>query len=271
MKLELELRGLRYALDVSGAGPDLLLLHGFTGSGESFTELGERLSRRFRVIRPDLLGHGATEAPLTPERYRMEEAVADLQALRAALGVKRWSLLGYSMGGRLALALAAAQPASAVRLVLESSSPGLRTEREREERRRSDWALAQRILGMPIERFVDEWESLALFRSQRQVPERARLLQRRIRLAGRPAGLAGSLLGMGTGVQPSLWEALPQLRVPCLLITGELDRKFTVVAADMRALLPDAVHTVVPGAAHCVHLDAEEDFAARVEDFLAGG
>lgn len=81
-------------------------------------------------------------------------------------------------------------------------------------------------------------------------------------------GLAGSLRGLGTGRQPSLWERLPEVRVPTLLVVGEEDGKFTRVAYEMTKRLPEARVVVVPGAGHTVHLENPAGFAAALEEFL---
>ncbi|MCL6432137.1 MAG: alpha/beta fold hydrolase [Anaerolineae bacterium] len=86
----------------------LLLLHGFTGSAETWTPFLPAFTMHLRVIAVDLLGHGRSDAPEDPQRYRMERCVEDLLALLDCLGVAQAGVLGYSMGGRVALHLAAA-------------------------------------------------------------------------------------------------------------------------------------------------------------------
>jgi 2-succinyl-6-hydroxy-2,4-cyclohexadiene-1-carboxylate synthase len=170
------------------------------------------------------------------------------------------------MGGRLALYLAVHHPGVVATLSLESASPGLKTERERRDRRATDEALAARIEREGIEAFVDYWEALPLWESQRGLPPKIRAAQRERRLANDPVGLANSLRGMGTGVQPSLWEALPGVNQPTSLLTGERDRKFTVIAEQMRAALPRATLASAPGAGHNIHLEQPMWVAQRLRD-----
>src|SRR5215207_6685506 len=121
----LRVNGITLNVEQSGTGRPLLLLHGFTGSAATWAPLIGALPLHFHMIAPDLIGHGRSDSPPDAERYRMERCVADLLALLDALGVERTDVLGYSMGGRVALHLAAAAPGRFRSLILESSSPGI--------------------------------------------------------------------------------------------------------------------------------------------------
>jgi 2-succinyl-6-hydroxy-2,4-cyclohexadiene-1-carboxylate synthase len=252
----------------TGVGSPLLLLHGFTGSGAEWAGLLPRLVERRNVVAPDLIGHGRSFAPADPARYTMERCVADLLGLLDELELVRVDLLGYSMGGRVALQLAAAAPERVGCLILESAAPGLAEPAERATRIASDEALAARIEQEGLEWFVDHWAAMPLFASQAGLPAAVRAELRARRLRGSTIGYANSLRGMGAGRQTSLWALLPQLAMPCLLISGELDIKYVALGAQMVALLPNARHIVVPDAGHTVHLEQPERFAELVLSFL---
>lgn len=179
-----------------------------------------------------------------------------------------YDLVGYSMGGRVALHQALRRPDRVRRLILESASPGLATEEERARRRADDEALARRIVAEGIEAFVDRWEALPLFASQRRLPENVRRRHRAGRLANDPRSLAASLRGLGTGTLPSLWDRLEDIATPTLLIVGELDPKFVEIGHRMAAAMPDARLTVVPDAGHTVHLERPGMWLERVTEFL---
>ncbi len=264
----LVLNGAAYHVRRWGAGPPLLLLHGFTGAAQNWAHIAAALAAHHTVIAPDLLGHGASAAPAEAHRYALERAADDLAALLAVSGAAPADVLGYSMGGRLALGLAALHPSSVRRLVLESASPGLDTSAEREARAVSDDALADRIEREGVAAFVDSWEQLPLFASQMRLPAHVRHTLRQQRLANRAAGLAGSLRGMGTGRQPSFWPALADLRCPTLLLTGADDAKFCAIADAMAAKMPAAHHVTIPNAGHTTHLEQPDAFLHAVADFL---
>lgn len=263
-----EIDGLSLHVDVAGAGPPLVLLHGFTGSADTWRDLTRRLAGRYRTIAPDLVGHARSEAPEAVERYAIRRAAADLVALLRALGHERAAWLGYSLGGRLALQVAADHPQAVAALLLEGASPGISDEAERGARRASDAALAERIERDGVEAFVDEWEQVPLFASQRDMPEQARAAVRATRLAQRAHGLANSLRGMGAGMQAPLHERLPSIAAPALLLAGSLDEKYVAIAGDMALTLPDATMRVIEGAGHAAHLERPGAFARVVEDYL---
>jgi 2-succinyl-6-hydroxy-2,4-cyclohexadiene-1-carboxylate synthase len=269
------LRGVDYyyeATDVPQATypprASLVLLHGFTGSTASWAAHVQAFAPYYRVITVDLLGHGQTGAPADPTRYRIEQSAGDLALLLAAVAPGPVNLVGYSMGGRLALYFAVTYPHRVQRLILESASPGLADPVARQERIRSDERLAGCIESEGIAAFVEQWEQLPLFASQHALPEAVRIQLRTERMGNRAHGLANSLRGMGTGVQPSIWEQLPALATPTLLLAGELDPKFMVIAAQMAAHLPHATLMSVPRAGHTIHLEQPLAFQRQVLTFL---
>jgi len=265
-----KLAGADYNVVTAGAGIPLMLLHGFTGCAQSWDHLRAAAAREYTTIIPDLLGHGRTDAPDNPARYRMERCVEDLIAILDALEVERTHLLGYSMGGRVALAAAIAHPERIASLILESASPGLADAAERQARIASDNALADLAGRDGIEAFVARWERTPLFATQDRLPAEVRARLRAQRLANRPAGLANSLRGLGTGVQPPLWERLGELRLPCLIMAGELDAKFMGIARKMAEAIAGARIALVAGAGHTIHFEQPEAFTRLVMEFLGG-
>lgn len=259
--------GVVYQVHSMGERMPLVILHGFTGTGRGMLKAFSDIRDSRRLIAPDLLGHGETDAPDDPHRYRMESAAADIAALIDAETDEPVDLFGYSMGGRLALYIALNYPNRIRSLILESASPGLNDESERAVRRQRDEKLADSIERGGIEAFVEKWERIPLFATQ---TDAMRESLRAERLAQRPRGLANSLRGMGTGVQPSLWGRLDELSMPVLLITGALDTKFTEIARKMTDSIPKAQHIVIPDAGHTVHLEQPAAFQAAMLSFLAG-
>lgn len=246
-----------------------LLLHGFTGSAAAWGQaVLEPLERDRDLLAVDLPGHGASPAPPDPEDVRIERVVEGLIELLDCRGVERADWVGYSMGGRVALAAAALRPERVHRLVLESGSPGLPTEAERARRRRDDEALARKLEERGIEWFVDHWMALPLFRSQASLPREVLAAARRRRLSNEPAALAAVLRGLGTGSQPSFWDHLPAIDAATLLVTGQLDAKYVAIAERMHRALPRARHVSVKGAGHTVHLEAPRAWVEAVTGFL---
>lgn len=264
----LVIRGIRYHFETVGDGPPLLLLHGFMGARRSWHALDGRLAPGHRRIALDLLGHGQSEGPLQVQGYGMAEAVSDLDAICDALGLGQTAVLGYSMGGRLALSLALLRPWRVSRLILESASPGIQAKGAREARRLADQALARRLVEEGLPAFVEAWEQLPLFFSQRALESSVRQDLRAIRLSHEPVGLARSLLAMGVGSQPYWGECLSDLTVPTLLIAGDRDDKYRDLAKSMAEHIPRAETAIVADAGHNVHLEQPERFLQWVNIFL---
>jgi 2-succinyl-6-hydroxy-2,4-cyclohexadiene-1-carboxylate synthase len=264
----LEANGLTYRIDICGDGPTLLLLHGFTGSRKNWRPHLPVFGQHFQTIAVDLLGHGETAVPSIPHRYQIEKAAADLTAIIEQIATPPVHLLGYSMGGRLALYFACRYPDYVNKLILESASPGLKTAQERTERQQRDEALAGFIEREGIAAFVDRWQQLPLWESQKQVETAVRQTLRQQRLQNNPTGLAHSLRGMGTGVQPSLWPHLGQIATPTLLLCGELDNKFVTINREMATLMLQAQLKIVPQAGHTVHLERPLAFQQQCRHFL---
>lgn len=246
----------------------LVLLHGFTGSSENWRSHIATFGQRYKLVMIDLLGHGGSDSPEQPLRYRMEYCLDDLAEVFDQLQLKRANLLGYSMGGRMALSFAIAHPERVNQLILESASPGLADPVEREARAANDEVLAIRIEREGLEAFVNYWERSPLFASQAHLAEPARAGLRAQRLRNNPKGLANSLRGLGTGAQPSLWGRLTELRIPMLLIAGALDQKFAATARAMADSIPTATIVIVPEAGHTVHLEQPAEFGRVVLEFL---
>lgn len=264
----MKIRGIHYNVQTTGEGDPLVLLHGFTGSIDNWKPYINLFAPYRQIVLIDLIGHGKSDKPKDALRYRMEETVEDLTRIFDELNLDNATLLGYSMGGRTALSFAMIYPERVNQLILESSSPGLKSERERAERRERDQKLASDIEAKGIEWFVEKWEQIPLFQSQQRLSDQARAVQRSQRLKNSTLGLANSLRGMGTGEQPSWWDSLEELDFPVTLITGEEDLKFCSIAKEMKSLLKQASHVEINRAGHAIHMEQPDFFAKIVIDAL---
>ena len=249
--------------------PAVLVLHGFTGSAQAMEPLTERLAARLaaRVVCPDLVGHGRSEAPDDPGLYRVEAMAGQVAALADALGCDPFHLVGYSMGGRVALTLGCTQPQRLRSLSLIGASAGIADPDERRRREQADAARAERILT-DFERFVDEWMAGPLFAGQAALGDRHLRDARAQRLASQPEGLARSLLAAGTGSMVPLHSRLEDCDPPTLVLAGAHDTKFCQIAEQLAAALPRAAVARIDGAGHAAHLEQPDDAAAAIAGFI---
>jgi pimeloyl-ACP methyl ester carboxylesterase len=116
---EIRLHGHRITYREAGEGPVLLLIHGITGTSATWDRVLGPLSERFRVIAPDLLGHGDSAKPRGD--YSLGAYASGVRDLCAALGHDRATVVGHSLGGGVAMQLAYQFPERCERLVLVSS------------------------------------------------------------------------------------------------------------------------------------------------------
>ena len=232
-----------------------VLLHGFTQTSRSWNRYIDFIDPQQSIIRVDAPGHGGSStvaADLT--------TTAQMVVEQCGFG----DYIGYSMGARLALHIALLRPENIRRLVLVSSSPGLQSPNERLTRVNSDEKLAREIAEIGVATFVEKWLSGPLFAGLTSTPAD---IQDRLRNSS--DGLASSLRLCGTGAQQSLWDRLPELKMPVLLIVGERDQKFLQIGHEMKSRIGmSAELVVIENAGHSLHLEQTEDFQVAVDKFL---
>jgi 2-succinyl-6-hydroxy-2,4-cyclohexadiene-1-carboxylate synthase len=255
-----------YFVDVKGEGFPFVFLHGFTGDSRTWEEITEQLKKSCQCISIDIIGHGKSDSPSDDARYSMDAVSHDIHSVLSQLGVKKAVIVGYSMGGRLALHFSNLYPDFVSVLILESASPGLRTDEEQAERRERDQALADKIQDEGITSFVDLWEEVPLFATQKRLSHVKQEKIREQRLQQSPAGLSNSLKGMGTGAQPSSWGTLEDLMFPVILLVGELDHKFVGIAHEMMNENKDFEIFTFFDTGHAIHVEEPRKFGTMLEE-----
>jgi 2-succinyl-6-hydroxy-2,4-cyclohexadiene-1-carboxylate synthase len=246
----------------------ILFLHGFLGGSDEFDALTAALSDTYCCLSVDLPGHGATRIANGPPGSRMAQTAQALTQLLETLDVTRAAVVGYSMGGRLALYLAVQSPPWLTHVALISASPGLATAAERRARAAQDEQLARSLETEGLAHFLARWYDQPLFATLKAHASFPHVLARRRR--NDPAALAQSLRQLGTGQQPSLWPHLASLSIPALLLCGARDEKYVAINGAMTAQCPTAELQTIPDCGHAVHLEAPTIVAERLRGFLSG-
>lgn len=251
-----------------GGTPDgvpMLMLHGFMGSGNVWIPIIGSFSEDFSCLAPDLPGHGQTRANL--EQLSFDTVAESLVALGQSEFTRPPVLVGYSMGGRLALYTALKYPDRFSALVLESASGGIADPAEQENRLALDTERAADLRRMPFPSFLKEWYKQPLYDSLRMRPG---LVENIIgkKSGGDSEQLAEVIVRLSPGNQPPLWDKLLAWRMPTLVVAGELDTKYAEQAARMAEGLPDSRLEIIPDAGHIVHLEQRDRFIAVLKSFL---
>lgn len=215
----------------------IVALHGFTATPAMWTPMG--------LTGPSLLGHGSESLASGSETFADE--VKRLCSLLPSVPVH---LVGYSLGARLALAIAIQQPERLRALTLIGCNPGIDDADERAERIASDESWCHLLETEGIVAFTNAWEALPLWESQVSLPASTRAVLREQRLAHDPGQLALALRALGTGVMPPMWKHLPNVSLAVQIVVGELDDKYQAIGRTMCQKLPSATFHSVSYAGH---------------------
>ncbi|MCC5668987.1 2-succinyl-6-hydroxy-2,4-cyclohexadiene-1-carboxylate synthase [Nostoc sp. CHAB 5784] len=259
-----------YYLSFNINKPLILFLHGFMGNINEFDEAIKVLVEDFSYLTLDLPGHGKTQVLGSDEYYKIQPTAQTIINLLDELKIDKCYLIGYSMGGRLALYLTLYFPERFIKVALESASPGLATEAERLERVRRDAQIARKlsrsIIQTDFAAFISSWYNQPIFGYIKNHPEYDRMIESR--LQNNPHELDKSLRFMGTGCQPPLWKKLQENKIPLLLLVGEYDKKFISINTEMSQLCEFAQLKIISNAGHNIHFENTLAFVENIKDFF---
>lgn len=262
--------------EMRAARPTVVFLHGFLGQGSDWLPFMDAFIQDYRCLLPDLPGHGANLDGQDRQTLSFARLAQGLERLLDRLGIgERVHLVGYSMGGRVALYFAVHRPERVQSLVLESASPGLSKRQERQERRQLDDLRAAKLLAGGLDAFLEEWYAQPLFTSLSRQPDRDvgsdRLETLKARRRQNDAHwIARAIAELSPGRQPALWNRLGELRMPVLLLAGEQDEKYAALVRKMGSRIPNATVIIAPGAGHNIHLESPRWYEACLQDFWKG-
>ena len=234
--------------------------HGFLGLSSDFKILERELSIALKTH--DLIGHGSHISDHEQEFSTKKQCEYWQEHLPQGS-----ILLGYSMGGRLALQIACSTPNRLKGLILVGGSAGLSAPIERAKRQEWDYAMA-RSVEEGIDAFLIAWTGMEIIASQQNIEAKHLQKMQENRRRQNPEMLAKSMRSFGTGTMPSCWEELSKVDIPVLLLTGEHDLKYRKIAEEMQRILPRAQMFIVEDAGHCCHLEAPKQTARIIEQWL---
>jgi 3-oxoadipate enol-lactonase len=256
-------RDIEMAYDEAGSGPGVVLLHGYPFNRSMWEEQTAALGTNYRVITPDLRGHGETSAGPEPAAT-MEEMARDVIALLDELGIERVTLGGLSMGGYVALALYRRFPLRVRALVLADTRPQADTE----EARRNREEQAQKILAEGMQSIADDFLKKVLAPATiSDKPETVERVREMI-IKTDPRGAAAALRGMAE--RPDQTNFLEEIFAPTLIVVGSEDQLTPPKDAELmkREIRGSRLETI-EGASHLSNLERPADFNRALLDFLA--
>ena len=234
-------------------------MHGFLGHSSDFDILKE-LGLDLQAV--NLVGHGDFQSS-----SEMFSTKAQVQYWLQKMPMNH-ILMGYSMGGRLALQMVSHHPSFFKGLILIGATPGLQDPNDIQERRIWDIQQAAQIrkLGMPS--FLEQWQQMSIIQSQQNIDSTIRKMMQHYRNQQDPEQMAWSMEYFGTGTMPHCWEFLPKISIPVFLVVGEDDAKYLAIAEQMLQRLPNAHLCIIPQAGHCAHLEQPLIFVQKIQEWL---
>lgn len=266
----IEIRKIRFRYIHRAGSKDatpVFFLHGFTGSAGDWIDVMKNLPEEIPAFALDLIGHGKTDAPDSPEFYSTGRQIDYIDAFIDDIIADSPIVVGYSMGGRLALQYSVNKPEKLKGVVLESAAAGIEDRNERFKRILSDAKLIEQLQTKGVNKFINYWMSLPLFGSLKNIePEKYREIIE-MKKSNSAVGLINSLKGFGAGVMPDIWNKLHTLDFPVLIITGEKDEKYVSIGKKLKGILKNSEMVVVPYAGHNTHLEKASDFINFVVQF----
>ncbi len=258
-----------YNLYGSISGKALVFLHGFSGSKNDWIRIARNFEDKYFIIVPDLVGHGESDSPLDVNFYTEFFLIKVLKSIIEKLNVEKIILYGYSMGGRLAFAFQRKYPDLVEAMILESTTPGIESQKERFVRKRNDNELADRIEKNGLEWFVDFWVEHPIFATQKKLPI---LMQNQIKenkLQNNPVGISNSLRGFSTGKMNSYWEHLNNLSVPVKIFAGSEDTKYHLISKRLAQKIKNSNLIIFKNVGHNVHLERPNEITKELKKFIS--
>jgi 2-succinyl-6-hydroxy-2,4-cyclohexadiene-1-carboxylate synthase len=246
----------------------LFLLHGFTGSSSDWLNVCFLFDAGFNIYAIDLIGHGKSDSPQNVSCYAPGSQANQIKTVIEKFKGEKNILLGYSMGGRLAVTFAVTFPELIDGLILESSSAGIDNVKEQEKRTERDTKLAEMIMTKPIEEFISSWMDQELFGTLKRFSNSKLDEMKKEKSKSSRTGLANSLRGFSTGLMNFSASELKSLKFPVLLLSGQLDSKFTKINSNLQKQFSKAKHSVVKTSGHNTHLEEPKHFIQIVNKFL---
>ncbi len=246
--------------------PTILFLHGFMGSSKDWPPVIKKLNENFAALTIDLPGHGRSRLNAEEKAYTVSETAKSIIQVLDQLDIAKCSIVGYSLGGRLALYLVLTYPERFTHFVMESATPGIIDLFERENRQRHDEYLAEKMVSDDFESFVLKWYYQPVFCSLTLHPNFQNLLY--LRLGNDPEELAKVLRNMGQGIQEPLWYKLADITIPVLLMAGKKDEKYTEIIQDMKRFNPLFKTEIFKNCGHILHFENPKKFTKVILEFL---
>ncbi|QFU20635.1 2-succinyl-6-hydroxy-2,4-cyclohexadiene-1-carboxylate synthase [Shewanella eurypsychrophilus] len=245
--------------------PALVMLHGFLGDKSDWSDLLRELTQYFYCVCIDLPGHGKSET-MTLETSGFVQVANAIQLSLSQLNISKYHLLGYSLGGRIAMHIAKLHYENLLSLNLESAHPGLINNNDKASRLKNDKQWSYKLSTQTIESFLVDWYQQGVF-AELSTSAIDNLVEKR--RDNHPQSLQSIYLPTSLAQQENLWQLPNQVEFVCHYYVGDKDCKFADLAKRWQNVSSIKVHTI-KNAGHNVHLAAPASFCQQLVYQLIG-
>jgi 2-succinyl-6-hydroxy-2,4-cyclohexadiene-1-carboxylate synthase len=246
--------------------PALVFLHGFLGCARDWSAIISQLSADYYCLAIDLPGHGKSVITQNDTRLHLQDTAIHLNSEIRKRNLIKPVLIGYSMGGRMALHMLTDSDIYWQAAILESTSPGIEDPIDKKERLKNDFQIADRLEKEDLNEFLQYWYSQPLFSDFRNMKGFEKILERR--LSNDPVQMARALRAFSAGLQESFWNRLKIFNIPVLMISGANDKKYSAIINRIAADSSTIRSKMIPDCGHVVHAEQPQIFCATVLEFL---
>ena len=253
-----------YAYQTGALVNPMVFLHGFIGSHQSWDEVVSSMD--CSAIALDLPGHGKSTFNKLNETYSELDWCNDFNGLLKFLNLDKITLCGYSMGGRLAITFASRYPDKIEKLILESSSLGIKNPNLRKERYMQDLILCREIEA-DLTTFVSKWENNNLFANQKERNIKGFLDQRKFRLLSSSMQLSKALRSFSPGNLGYMDKMFSKFKFPIKIINGSDDLKYIFTSKEMVKVNNNVIHEIIQDSGHNTHLEQTTHFIESLRKF----
>ncbi|MDC1067939.1 2-succinyl-6-hydroxy-2,4-cyclohexadiene-1-carboxylate synthase [Candidatus Kapabacteria bacterium] len=241
----------------------ITFLHGFMGSSSDWNYFADNLKTDYNILLIDLPAHGES-VNLDKNDYLFANIPNQISDILEIEKIKSSHLVGYSMGGRIAIKCLINFPEIFEKVILESTTAGIESQHEREARKQNDKILGSKIVNSDFKEFLDSWYQLQLWGNIRNHKNYSGMINSR--LDNNLKELQKSLEKMGTGSQPSYWDSLKSIKNSIIYVSGNLDQKYTALANKFSDKLSYYKHEPLAGVGHNVHFENNEIFLEIIKN-----
>ena len=241
----------------------LVFIHGFMGTMKTWNDIVSTLNTSIILI--DAPGHGNSK--IKNEFYSFPIWCEDFKLLLDELKLDKINLCGYSMGGRLAISFASKYPQKINKLILESSTPGIKDEKNRTDRIAEDNQNIKMIKN-DYSKFLKKWRNRPLFSKQRDRNRLGLEMLKEIQANQNIDQLVLSLKYLGVGEMLPLWDSIDKFNFPVMILTGSEDSKYCRIAINCLQFIPDAKWVNISNCNHNIHLEQKTEFIESLKSFI---